>query len=75
MSVVKHKNKCFSPVIVLSIVFSKGSSFQTIPSLSKLLEGVTECVVGEWDSFICLLMSLFSRAVTDSRLCRSSVCV
>ncbi|XP_011603964.1 uncharacterized protein [Takifugu rubripes] len=29
-----------------NIVFSKGSSFQTIPSLSTLLEGVNECVVG-----------------------------
>lgn len=28
------------------IVFSKGASIQTIPSLSKLLKGVTECVIG-----------------------------
>ncbi|XP_032375282.1 uncharacterized protein si:ch211-197h24.6 isoform X2 [Etheostoma spectabile] len=28
------------------IVFSKGTSIQTIPSLSKLLKGVTECVIG-----------------------------
>lgn len=67
----------FSPIIVLSIVFSKGSSFQKLPSLSKLLEGATECIVGEWDSFTCiyLSMSLFSCTVTDSHLCRSSVCV
>ncbi|XP_035862187.1 uncharacterized protein si:ch211-197h24.6 isoform X2 [Sander lucioperca] len=28
------------------IVFTKGTSIQTIPSLSKLLKGVTECVIG-----------------------------
>lgn len=77
VSVVKHKKKCFSPIIVLSIVFSKGSSFQKIPSLGTLLKGVTECIVGEWDCLTCiyLLMSLFPCTVTDSHLCRSSVCV
>lgn len=44
---VEHKNNTHFSYYFS--VFSKGSSFQTMPSLSKLLEGVSECIVGEWD--------------------------
>lgn len=58
---LKRKLNVFPPIIVLSVVFSKGSTLQKIPSLGKLLKGVTECIVGEWDCFdlYILLMSLF----------------
>ncbi|XP_026228315.1 uncharacterized protein si:ch211-197h24.6 [Anabas testudineus] len=42
----KRNAKRKQPQYSADIVFSKGTSIQTVPSLSKQLKGVTECVIG-----------------------------
>ncbi|XP_029360993.1 uncharacterized protein LOC115045451 isoform X2 [Echeneis naucrates] len=42
----RKNNKRKQPQHSADIVFTKGTSIQTVPCLSKLLQGVTECVIG-----------------------------
>ncbi|XP_072251150.1 uncharacterized protein [Leuresthes tenuis] len=42
----KKKPKRKQPHYSADIVFTKGSSIHTIPSLSKVLKGITDCIIG-----------------------------